>query len=82
MADMRVKLNSVGFRNLLTSSAIQNDLAARAAAVQRTAGVKHHDIDTQAGPNRARAAVITTTDTGKRREAVDRNLTRAFDSAR
>ena len=82
MADIRVKINSAGMEALLKSGAVQSDLAARAAAVRNAAGPEHHKVDTQVGPNRARAAVITTTDEGKRREARDRNLTRAFDAAR
>ena len=82
MADLRLKINSAGIKALLTSPGLAADLTARAEAVRHAAGSKHHIVDTQSGPNRARAAVITSTYEGMRREATDRNLVRAIDAAR
>lgn len=82
MAEIRLKLSSAGFRTVLTSPRVLADLQARAERVRQAAGVDHHVVDSAVGKNRARAAVITSTDHGKRQEAEDRNLTRAFDAAR
>jgi hypothetical protein len=78
---LRLKLNRSGMRQLLTSPGIAADVRRRAEAVAANAGPGHR-IDSQIGPNRARAAVITDSFEARRAEATSRNLTRALSAAR
>lgn len=85
--NIQVKMSSAGSRAVLTSPKVRADLVRRAeqVAAAADAGANQpdgHFVDSQDGPNRARAAVVTRTDTAKEAEATDRNLTRAFDEAR
>lgn len=85
--NLNVRMKSAGARAVLTSPKVRADLERRAenvaAAADTGAGQDGaHFVDSQDGPNRARAAVVTRTNTAKEAEATDRNLTRAFDEAR
>jgi hypothetical protein len=78
---VRIVLNRRGVRELLRSPEIQRDLRRRAEAIARVAG-PGHEVDTQVGRNRARAAVITGTFEAAHNEATNRSLTRAIDAGR
>lgn len=82
MSDVRVKLNIGGVRKLLRSNEVQSDLARRATRAAAAAGPDYEAI---VKPHRytARAFVQTKdTDDARRREAEDKNLTRALDAMR
>lgn len=81
MARTRVVLRSAGFRALLLGPEVQGDLHRRGEAIAAAAGPGHVVRD-QPSANRARVAVFTQTNTAKRAEAEDRNLTRAMDAGR
>ena len=87
MANLRIVLNSKGIRDLLRSEKVQADLARRATNVAASADsasgrAGDHAVETQVGPNRARAAVYTDTFNAMHREADQRTLTRSLDAGR
>jgi hypothetical protein len=77
----RLVLNRAGVRSILKSPGVLADLTARANRVASVAG-PGHIVDSEIGPNRARASVRTDTFAAAKREAESRNLTRAIDAAR
>lgn len=77
----KVKLNRRGMAALLKSDGVQADLERRAQRIAETAG-EGHEAGSRIGKTRARASVITATFDAMYREAVDRNLSRAFDAGR
>lgn len=77
----RFVLNRSGVRQILSGPEVQADLERRANNVARAAG-EGHVVDSGVGPNRARSSVRTDSFDAQRREAHDRNLTRAIDAAR
>lgn len=79
--NLDVRVLSRGARDILTSPRVRDELVRRAENVEAAAGDGHF-VDSQAGPNRARAAVVTRTEEAKKAEATDANLSRAFDAAR
>lgn len=81
MANVRIRLNRAGIRELLRSPGVQADLAARARRIAAAAG-PGHVVDVEVGPNRARAAVITDSVDAMVAEATRRSLTRAIDAGR
>lgn len=81
MANVKIKLNRPGVRELLRSAEVQADLARRARAIAAAAG-PGMEVDTEVGSNRARASVRTVTTDARRREATERALTRAIDAGR
>lgn len=78
---VRVKLSMRGIRELLKSNAVQSDIAARAARVARAAGEGFESV-VKPGRYTSRAFVQTANQTGAKREAEDKALTRALDAAR
>lgn len=85
--NLRIVLNSKGVRDLLRSPAVAADLERRAkniaaAADGATGRAGDHAVETQVGPNRARAAVYTDTFNAMHREADQRTLTRSLDAGR
>lgn len=78
---VKVVLKSSGVRDLLRSAEVQADLRDRAARIAAAAG-DGNEIDSQVGPTRARAAVITRSTKAKLRESTSRSLTRAVDAGR
>jgi hypothetical protein len=80
-AQVRIKLNSAGVRQLLRSSEVMADLDARARRVAAAAG-EGHEVQLWVGRNRARATVRTATFGAMRAEASRQTLTRAVDAAR
>ena len=78
---VKIVLNRKGIGALLKSPEVQADLNARADRIARAAG-EGHTVESTVGPQRARAAVITTTFDAMRAEAENRNLTRAIDAGR
>lgn len=76
-----VQLNRSGIRDLLRSAEVERDLRDRAESVSRAAG-PGHVVDSDIGPTRARAAVITETFEAMRAEATGHALTSALDAAR
>lgn len=66
---------------LLKSAEVQADLRRRAQAIATRAG-EGHRVDSDVGPRRARAAVITDTHRARRAEAKSRTLSSAIDAGR
>lgn len=81
MARPRVKMNPKGVRAILQSPKILSDLKSRAGRMAAVAG-PGMEVDSEIGPNRARASVRTNTAAARRREATDRALTRSIDAGR
>jgi hypothetical protein len=81
MANVRVELNRRGVGEILKGAEVAADLRRRAAAVAATAG-PGHEVEVSVSSTRARASVRTVTVDAMLAEALDRNLTRAFDAAR
>lgn len=81
-----VFLNRKGVRDLLRSSEVQDDLGARAEAIEAAANAASEpgafEWDVEVGANRARASVRTASLEGMIAEAKDRALTRAIDAGR
>lgn len=77
----RIVVNRAAVRALLRSPEVAADLTRRARNIAATAGPGHR-VDSQIGPNRARAAVITDTFEAMHHEATDRTLSRALDAGR
>jgi len=80
-ADVTLKLNIAGFNRLRNEPGVVADLKHRAQAVADAAG-EGHLSEVLTGKTRARSQVVTATYDARRREATDRNLTRAIDAAR
>lgn len=78
---VRIVLNRKGIRELLRSSEVRRDLERRAEAIASAAG-PGHVVDSQIGPNRARASVRTDTIDAMVNEATARTLTRSLDAGR
>lgn len=78
---IRVEMNRAGAVALLRSPAVMADLMRRGQAVAAAAG-RGHMVTSYTGRTRARVSVITSTDSARRKEALDRNLTRALNAAR
>lgn len=81
MASTRVVMNRAAARQLLTSSAVRADLEQRARRIASAAG-PGMEVDSQSGPNRARASVRTATFAAMHAEATSRALTRAISAGR
>lgn len=81
MSNVRIVLNRRGVRDLLRSREIAADLTRRAERIASAAGPGHR-VESEIGPNRARAAVITDTVDAMVAEATHRTLTRALDAGR
>ena len=81
MTTMRIELNRSAVRDLLRSDAVAADLRARAERIATAAG-EGMEVETEIGPERARAAVITMTHKARLAEAQDRALTSALDAGR
>lgn len=77
MATMKIVMNRAGVKALLRSGEVLADLDRRAEQIAAAAGPGHR-VESQIGPNRARAAVITDTTEARRAEATDRTLSRAL----
>lgn len=78
---VRIVLNRKGIRDLLRSDEVRRDLERRADAIAAAAG-PGHVVDSEIGPNRARASVRTDTIDAMIDEATSRNLTRSLDAGR
>lgn len=78
---VRIVVNRKGIRELLRSTEVQRDLQRRAESIAAAAG-PGHAVETEVGPNRARAAVVTDSIDAMVAEATSRNLTRALDAGR
>lgn len=81
MADVDIILNRAGIADLLKAPGVKADLERRAHAIADQAG-PGMIVDSETGPHRARAAVITHTTEARRAEATGRALTRAIDAGR
>lgn len=81
MADVRVKLNMKGIRQLLRSSEVQGEVARRA---QRGAAAAGEGFEAVVKPHKytARAFVQTADETGRKREAESKVLNRALGAMR
>ena len=80
-ADVRVRLNSHGVRELLRSGDVLADLTGRATAIASAAG-EGYEADSAVGRTRARASVRTATPEAVRAESRDKTLTRAIGAGR
>lgn len=78
---IRVVMSNRGAVILLKAAGVQADLRARAQRIADAAGAGHV-VYTKVGKTRIRATVVTDTYAARKREARDRNLTRAIDAAR
>lgn len=84
MSDARIRYNFDLIRGLTTlprTHALMLQKARAVDAALRSAGVQTK-VDAQAGPNRARAAVIAGYEDGATAETTRRNLLLALDAAR
>lgn len=81
MANVRIVLNRRAVRDLLRSREVRKDLEKRGERIADAAGPGHR-VESEIGPNRVRAAVITDTSEAVISEATDRTLTRALDAGR
>lgn len=90
-ADVRVRLNSRGVREVLNSKEIRSDLYRRAQAIAERAGTTPvdeetgepaHDFAVRNGRSRARASVWTATPQAMQSELTDRTLSSALDAGR
>lgn len=82
-----IKVNPAAVAQILKSERVQADLARRAAAIaaraNESAGIDDgFVVDTEVGPHRARASVVTATAEAMVAEATDRTLTRSIDAGR
>lgn len=78
---VRIKRNPDGFRALLSSKAVQDDLAARAERISQAAG-EGFETDVTTNRDRAVAFVNTATFDAREAEAEGRVLTRAINAGR
>jgi len=76
-----VEMDSAAVVQLLKSPEMQGVLAERAQTIADAAGPGHR-VETEVGPNRARAAVITDTFEAILDESRNKTLSRAIDAAR
>jgi hypothetical protein len=81
MGAVVVKINHNGVRELLRSPEVLADLERRARAIAAAAG-PGMVVDSEIGPNRARASVRTGTFAARHAEATRRALSRALDAGR
>lgn len=81
MSTVRVEINKAGVRALLKSVEVQADLKRRAEAIAAKAG-DGMEVETDVGANRARAVVVTRTESAKKAEAKNHTLSRALDAGR
>ena len=81
MAAVVIKLNKAGMRELLRSQAVQQDMERRARLIAAAAG-DGMAVESEIGPNRARAEVRTDTFEARHAEATTRNLSTAVDAGR
>lgn len=81
MADIDIVLNRKGIADLLKAPGVLSDLERRAHAIAAQAG-PGMEVDSEIGPHRARAAVITDTPQARHAESSGRALTRAIDAGR
>jgi hypothetical protein len=87
--EVRIEMNRAGIQAILKAPDVQDDLLRRAKLIANAAntmgsGDSGEDFVASGyfGRNRARASVITATQTGKRDESEDKILTRAIDAGR
>jgi len=81
MARTRVTLNRSAVSDLMQSDEVRADLVRRAENIAAAAG-SGHEVDSDVGPNRARASVRTVTVEAMYDEATSKRLTRAIDAGR
>lgn len=81
MGNVRIVVNRKTVAELLKSPAVKADLERRAQAIATAAG-DGMEVDSEVGPNRARASVRTATYAARRAEAKDRALTKALGAGR
>jgi hypothetical protein len=81
MARVDIRLNHAAMRDILRSPRVLADLERRAERIASAAG-PGHEVESEVGRNRARAAVITSSFEAMHREATSRSLTVAMDAGR
>lgn len=81
MADVKLRWNMAGFRELRTSARVRADILRRARNVAAVAGDGYR-ADPSDTRNRARAAVVTDSDAAKADNARNQTLLRALDAGR
>lgn len=79
--NVKIVLNRKGIGDLLRSEEVRQELVRRATKIAAAAG-PGHVVDSEIGPNRARAVVITATAEAMVAEATDRRLSAALDAGR
>lgn len=77
----RVVFKSKGFREILRSKRVMDDLDRRGRAIAAAAG-EGVGVEHRYGKARARVTVLTETRDARKREAVDKTLTRAIGAGR
>ena len=87
MARARVEFKSEGFRQVLTSQKVLGELTRRANSIRQAADAAAndpggHEVLTDIGRRRARAAVLTRTPKAMWKEAVHHTLTSSFGAGR
>lgn len=83
MAKVRIQYKSAGFREILRSQQVLAALTARANRIASAADAAAndpggHEVLTDIGPNRARAAVLTRTPKSMWKEATQHSLLNSF----
>lgn len=79
----RLQFHHEGFDELRRSPGVRAELETRGRAIAEAAGGgEDFEVVSELTKSRARVVVITATEEGKRLEAEDRALTRAFDAGR
>jgi hypothetical protein len=81
VADLRIKLNPAGMREMLRSDGVRRDLERRAGRIAQAAG-RGMESSSSSGRNRALAMVWTETPEARAAEAANRKLTRSIDAGR
>lgn len=85
MANVKVKINSSGARQLLNSTAVQGELLKRAEKIKARAdgmGSGKYTADVQPGKNRAHAMVKTTDFISKKSNAKHNTLLKSMDAGK
>lgn len=85
MANVKVKINSSGARQLLNSTPVQGELLKRAEKIKARAdgiGSGKYSADVQPGKNRAHAMVKTTDIISKRSNAKHNTLLKSMDAGK
>ncbi|SDY29102.1 hypothetical protein [Eubacterium barkeri] len=85
MADVKVKINSAGARQLLNSAAVQGELLKRAEKIKVRAdgmGSGKYVADVQPGKNRAHAMVKTTDFISKKSNAKHNTLLKSINAGK